>query len=114
VLLLRGAQTPGELKQRSERMHAFADLGGVQETLQRLIDRNLVARLERRPGHKEERYAQLLQAEEEQGREPAAPAPALPSTGPAGLDGLAERVARLEREVAELRGAMRDPSVQTP
>jgi uncharacterized protein len=61
VLMLRGAQTPGELKQRTERMHAFADLGEVHETLERLIGRQLVARLERRPGQKEERYVQLLQ-----------------------------------------------------
>src|ERR1035437_2549270 len=61
VLMLRGPQTPGELKQRAERMHGFAGLGDVQETLQRLIERGLVARLERRPGQKEERYAQLLE-----------------------------------------------------
>jgi len=65
VLMLRGPQTPGELKQRTERMHAFAGLEGVQETLARLIERELVARLERRPGHKEERYAQLLQGEQD-------------------------------------------------
>ena len=50
VLMLRGPQTPGELKQRAERMHAFADLDAVHETLARLIERELVARLERRPG----------------------------------------------------------------
>ena len=61
VLMLRGPQTPGELKQRAERMHRFADLEEVQETLARLIERELVARHERRPGQKEERYAQLLQ-----------------------------------------------------
>jgi uncharacterized protein YceH (UPF0502 family) len=60
VLMLRDAQTPGELKQRTERMHAFADLAGVHETLTRLIERELVRRLDRRPGQKEERYAQLL------------------------------------------------------
>src|SRR6204780_2609753 len=60
VLMLRGPQTPGELKQRTERMHAFADLGGVHEALHRLIGRDLVAILERRPGQKEERYLQLL------------------------------------------------------
>jgi uncharacterized protein YceH (UPF0502 family) len=60
VLMLRGPQTPGELKQRSERMHAFADLAALRLTLDRLIDRGLVRRLERRPGHKEERYLQLL------------------------------------------------------
>src|SRR5271168_3466787 len=64
VLMLRGPQTPGELKQRSDRMHMFADLAAVHDTLARLIDRGLVERLERRPGHKEERYAQLLQSRE--------------------------------------------------
>ncbi|HWH12968.1 MAG TPA: YceH family protein [Solirubrobacteraceae bacterium] len=60
VLMLRGPQTPGELKQRSERMHPFADLAALRATLERLIDRRLVRRLDRRPGHKEERYLQLL------------------------------------------------------
>jgi uncharacterized protein YceH (UPF0502 family) len=109
VLMLRGAQTPGELKQRTERMHAFADLGAVHETLEHLIERDLVARLDRRPGHKEERYIQLLQADGPEDLEPASA-----SQGPVGqtspLDGLHERVARLEREVSELRAAMRDPS----
>jgi uncharacterized protein YceH (UPF0502 family) len=63
VLLLRGPQTPGELKQRAERMHAFAGLEAVHDTLERLIARELVARLERRPGQKEERYEHLLSAD---------------------------------------------------
>jgi uncharacterized protein YceH (UPF0502 family) len=67
VLMLRGPQTPGELKQRGERIHAFADLAEVQATLGGLIERELVARLERRPGQKEERYAQLLSDEESLG-----------------------------------------------
>lgn len=113
VLMLRGPQTPGELKQRCDRMHAFADLSGVHATLTRLIERELVARLERRPGQKEERYTQLLGEDrgEEQGavsayapealsqREPA-PATASP------IAGLEERLARLEREVSELRAAL--------
>ena len=57
VLMLRGAQTPGELKQRSERLHGFADLAAVQETLDRLVERGYVDRHERRPGQKELRYA---------------------------------------------------------
>jgi uncharacterized protein len=65
VLMLRGAQTPGELKQRSERMHSFGDLGDVHAALQRLIGRDLALRRERRPGQKEERYEQLLQADVE-------------------------------------------------
>src|SRR4051812_16338592 len=76
VLMLRGPQTPGELKQRSERMHAFADLAAVHETLDRLIGRGLAARLERRPGQKEERYEQLLAKVEETRADVAAPVPA--------------------------------------
>jgi uncharacterized protein YceH (UPF0502 family) len=114
TLMLRGPQTPGELKQRSERMHAFADLAAVHATLNALIGRSLVARLERRPGHKEERYMQLLGGGE--GEEPpqrAGPAaPATPGTAEEGseqLRELTERVSRLEREVADLRAAMRHP-----
>jgi uncharacterized protein len=60
VLMLRGAQTPGELKQRTERMHPFASLKEVDGALERLIERELVARLPRRPGQKETRYRHLL------------------------------------------------------
>jgi uncharacterized protein len=60
VLMLRGPQTPGELKQRTERLHPLADLAAIHATLTRLIERELAVRLERRPGQKEERYAQLL------------------------------------------------------
>jgi uncharacterized protein YceH (UPF0502 family) len=115
VLMLRGAQTPGELKQRAERMHSFADLGEVQGTLERLIDRGLAARIERRPGQKEERYTHLLaeEAEPEHAQDPprgelektlASNGGAPPPNGAASA-GLEERVARLEREVAELRAA---------
>jgi uncharacterized protein YceH (UPF0502 family) len=67
VLMLRGPQTPGELKQRADRLHGFPDLGAVGATLDRLIDRNLVARLGRRPGQKEERYRELLGEDAEVG-----------------------------------------------
>lgn len=121
VLMLRGAQTPGELKQRSERMHPFGELSAVHATLEGLIDRGLVARLDRRPGHKEERYVQLLQDGDENlpaavpqpgmAAPPATATPAEPT--PAGdsseLEMLRERVERLEHEVAELRAAMRNP-----
>jgi uncharacterized protein len=118
VLMLRGAQTPGELKQRCDRMHAFAGLDEVHGTLARLIERGLVRRLDRRPGQKEERYLQLLgEGNASQG---AAVSPAMsaaaadsPVAGqflPApSVDGLEERVARLEREVAELRAAVVEP-----
>jgi uncharacterized protein len=122
VLMLRGPQTPGELKQRTERMHAFGDLASVHQTLAELIERELVQRLERRPGHKEERYAQLLAERDEANeltdessadRTPLADHAAnghapngQESNVPAAAD-LHERVAKLEREVAELRDAMR-------
>ncbi len=101
VLMLRGPQTPGELKQRTERMHPFADLLAVHETLSRLIERELAACLERRPGQKEDRYTQLLE-EDVQGDPPAINPVVLTP-----VDGLEERVARLERAVAELRAAVR-------
>src|SRR5271167_1128908 len=101
VLMLRGAQTPGELKQRSERMHAFADLADVHQTLERLIERELVAVLPRRAGQKEERYTELLGDASEQ------EAQAQPAVGVSELDDLRERVSRLERELFELRTRMR-------
>jgi uncharacterized protein YceH (UPF0502 family) len=64
VLMLRGAQTPGELKQRTERLHRFGSVPEVIETLEWLVERELVARLPRRPGQKEERYEQLLGGED--------------------------------------------------
>jgi uncharacterized protein YceH (UPF0502 family) len=137
VLMLRGAQTPGELKQRGERMHSFGELGEVADTLARLIERELAVRLARRPGHKEERYAQLLQEDsdvQDAGREAPGAAPsrasvtggrtngavavelparhAPPSTEDAAvraLQELSERVGRLERELAELRANL-DPA----
>jgi uncharacterized protein YceH (UPF0502 family) len=75
VLMLRGAQTPGELKQRGERIHSFAELEEVQETLAALIGRELVRELLRRPGQKEERYLQLLGGGDSTGESTATPAP---------------------------------------
>src|SRR6478736_3111540 len=63
VLMLRGAQTVGELKQRSERLHRFDSIAEVAQTLDSLAQRELVERLERRPGQKEERWRQLLGAD---------------------------------------------------
>ena len=62
VLLLRGPQTPGELRGRTERMHQFEDLDAVQASLQKLMQREppLAAVLPRQPGTKESRYAHLL------------------------------------------------------
>lgn len=62
VLMLRGAQTPGELKQRVERLYSFPSLADLEATLDRLATRELVERLERRPGQKEVRYRHCLAA----------------------------------------------------
>lgn len=97
VLMLRGVQTPGELKQRVERLHHFDGLAAVNESLQTLIDRGHIERLERRPGQKEERYRQLLGGEEGKASSPnPAPAPA------------EDRVERIERELSELRAEIRE------
>ena len=60
VLMLRGPQTLGELKTRTERLHRFADVGEVDATLSALDGRELAHRLERRPGEREERWTHLL------------------------------------------------------
>jgi uncharacterized protein len=104
VLMLRGAQTPGELKQRTERLHRFDGVGAVMETLDALIGRELVQRLDRRPGQKEERYRHLLGGEET-ATTVAAPPPAELADRPA--PDLEQRVARLESEIADLRAAIR-------
>jgi uncharacterized protein len=93
VLMLRGAQTPGELKTRTERMHSFGGMGELAAALERLMGRDLVERLGRQPGQREERYRHRLGAEADD--EPAASPPAEPP----GED----RVGRLEHEVAALR-----------
>ena len=111
VLMLRGAQTPGELRGRTERMHRFADAAELQDALDALVARELVARLERRPGQKEERYAHRLGDDAPAPTAPtAAPEPAAAPPAPAaGAD--EERLARIEAQLAELRAevsALRD------
>jgi uncharacterized protein YceH (UPF0502 family) len=113
VLMLRGAQTPGELKQRTDRMQGFADLAAVHAVLDELIERDYAARIERRPGQKEERYRHRLSddaADAPQlepiatGAPAASPPPSPPPAPAAATDEAAdERLDRLEAEVAELR-----------
>jgi uncharacterized protein len=105
VLMLRGPQTLGELKARTERLHPFGSLEDVQQTLDGLAARELAVRLARRPGQKEERYAQLLGGEVEP-ETTAAPAAAVQEpVEPDRLAALEQRVDRLERELEELRAA---------
>lgn len=107
VLMLRGPQTPGELKQRGQRLHELADLAAVQERLDRLIERGLVARHERRPGQKEDRYEQLLGGGSLQPTESALvendSADGVSHEDPVPAE---DRLTRLEREVAELRSEL--------
>lgn len=105
VLLLRGAQTPGELRSRTERMHSFTAMDEVEGTLQQLAQREppLARALPREPGAREVRYVHLLS--------PVAIAPAttsdLPSSNAHSADvvpaGVADRIAALEGEVTQLR-----------
>ena len=113
VLMLRGPQTPGELRQRTERIHHFASQEELDAAVEALADRDLVVRLDRRPGQKEARYAHLLGGDvAEAAAVVVAPGPAVetpmpmpaPAPPPRADDpGRDERLARLEAEVAELR-----------
>ena len=111
VLLLRGPQTPGELRTRTERLYQFEDLSAVHSALNLLMSREppLVAVLSRQPGTKEARYVHLLSGEI---TEPPPP----PSTGAASVSASSlvsngadsDRLARLEDEVASLRSELAD------
>ena len=98
VLLLRGPQTPGELRGRTERMHRFEDLDEVLSGLQQLMRREppLAKALGRRPGTKEIRYAHLLSGDVEAWEPP-------PEMASSGVTDENERVAHLEEQVAALR-----------
>ena len=103
VLMLRGPQTPGELRINCDRMHRFADLSAVEGFLNELAARPagaLVVELPRQSGARENRWAHLLSGT------PAADVPASEKQGAPDAGGLEERIARLEAEVAELRSAL--------
>jgi uncharacterized protein len=115
IPMLRGPQTPGELRQRVDRLYSFPDQAAFQTTLDRLIERGFIARHARRPGQKEERYGHRLSEDLED--EPVA-TPAPPSFQPAArapapapradvdrIDRLEREVAALAAQVAELRAA---------
>ena len=119
-LLLRGAQTPGELRSRASRMASFADVSDVETALQALADREegaLVARLPREPGRRESRYVHLFGGEsppqatvEEHAPDGAAPPPQRDRVesrdGPEDRVALESRVARLEEAVQTLRAQL--------
>jgi uncharacterized protein YceH (UPF0502 family) len=107
VLLLRGPQTPGELRGRTERMHHFEDLDAVQSSLQKLMQRDppLVVVLPRQPGTKEFRYAHLLSGEIEAGdlASPQMVSPSRSSADQERLSRLEDAVTALQKEVSELK-----------
>jgi uncharacterized protein YceH (UPF0502 family) len=104
VLMLRGPQTLGELKARTDRMHRFESVAQVEETLRALIEREYVERLPRRPGEREERYRQLLGEDAEQTQTPALASSTEPQASVSA--GLEERVRRLEETVESLVDAL--------
>jgi len=111
VLLLRGSQTPGELKGRTERMAAIVSLDGVERILGSLAERGFVRRIDRRPGQKEDRYVQQLgeRGDDAVADAPAPPASADPIAQPVASSdrpGLAARVDALEAELATLRSEL--------
>lgn len=110
VLLLRGPQTPGELRGRTERMHRFEDLDEVLSGLQQLMRRDppLAKALGRRPGTKEIRYAHLLSGDVEAWEPPAESASTSGSADAERIIQLEEQVAALRNEIAELKQQMAD------
>jgi len=97
VLLLRGPQTPGELRGRCERLYSFDDLEAVESTLHRLAEMDMAMQLPRQPGFKEQRWAQLLTGPVDVSA--TAPADEAVEAAPERRD----RLAALEEEVAQLR-----------
>jgi hypothetical protein len=107
VLLLRGPQTPGELRGRAERMHRFEALEDVQSALQKLMQREppLAKVLPRRPGMKEARYAHLFAGDVVEAEAPGQ-AGTVTERNPADAEGIArleEEMAALRREVADVK-----------
>jgi uncharacterized protein len=102
LLLLRGSQTPGELRGRSERLHRFESVEQVEGELRYLAqgDEPLVRELPRRPGQKESRWTDLV-------RETSAAEAEIPAASPAPAESLTGRVERLEAQMEELRAELK-------
>jgi uncharacterized protein len=112
VLMLRGPQTPGELKARTERLHRFDSLADVEAVLERMIGRELAERLPRRPGQKEVRYRQLLGEEAEDVGSSLPPAPAAAYEAGEAEDQLTlldRRLRAVEEQLARLLDSLDEP-----
>lgn len=110
ILLLRGPQTPGELRGRAERMYRFEELSDVHAALQRLAQREppLVKMLPRQPGTKEARYAHLLSGEVEMAEPPPEPADVVSFADDERITRLESEIASLKVEIAEVRQQLQD------
>ena len=110
LLLLRGAQTPGEIRSRSERLHDFHSPDEVETTLTSLRAKEspMVAELERAPGHKERRWVQLLTGAPSAEDLAVASAPGRAPSRSASDEALVQRVDVLERDVATLRAVLEE------
>lgn len=106
LLLLRGPQTPGELRGRSERLAKFNDIAEVETKLDDLCEMGLVAKLPKQPGHKESRFMHLLSGEQQTNQEISQPqaVPSRLATEPL----IDARLEKLEEEVTQLRQELRD------
>jgi uncharacterized protein YceH (UPF0502 family) len=104
VLMLRGPQTAGELRGRTERLYAFDDLEAVESTMRRLEEMAFVKKLPRQTGYKEQRWAHLMAGDVEVAEELVAPSPTAFDRGPSDR----ERIAALEQELAELKHQFED------
>jgi uncharacterized protein YceH (UPF0502 family) len=109
-LLLRGPQTPGELRSRAERIHRFDELGQVQATLQSLTQREppMVKMLSRSPGTKEARYSHLLSGDVQIQAPKTTTATQAPERAVSHRTADGERIARLENQIVVLRNEVED------
>ena len=105
VLMLRGPQTAGELKQRSERLHRLDSTADVTQVLEELARRELVMELDRRPGQKEERWAQLLGGETDTAPTAKAASTSVPAADDR-LGAIEDRLERLESMFEELQARL--------
>lgn len=114
VLMLRGPQTVGEIRQRTGRLHEFESLGEVEEALEDLTSkqpRSLALKLARRPGEKEARYVQLLCGDVDEEAYAAEPVASSPSSAPRRderIEALEARVGQLESELDRLKEQLQD------
>lgn len=111
VLMLRGPQTPGELRQRTARLYPFADAAELEATIDGLVERRLVVRLERQPGQKEGRVQQIMGGDEPAGEVSTSNGQLAATAAVRADDGSEARIAQLELDVADLRSelaALRD------